>query len=125
MSTDTNKSAAVAFLRLAATGRVSEAYEKYISPDFKHHNAYFPGDRESLRVGMEQAARENPQTSIDVKQVIAEGDRVAVISHVKHKPEDKGFAVVHIFRFEGDKVAEMWDIGMQVPEDLPNENRVF
>jgi len=50
---------------------------------------------------------------------------VAVFSHVKHRQEDAGFAVVHICRFELDKIVEMWDVGMQIPENLPNENGVF
>ena len=119
------KDIAILFLRLAATGRVSEAYDKYISPDFRHHNAYFPGDRESLRNAMEEAARANPNTSIETKQALHEGNMVAVLSHVRHKPDDKGFAVVHWFRFDGDKIVEMWDIIMQIPDDLPNENGVF
>ncbi len=119
------KDIANSFLRLAATGRVSEAYEKYISPNFKHHNAYFPGDRESLRTAMEQAANANPKTSIETKQAIHEGNMVAVLSHVRHKPDDKGFAVVHWFRFDGNMIVEMWDIGMQIPQDSPNENGVF
>ena len=119
------KDIAILFLRLAATGRVSEAYDKYISPDFRHHNAYFPGDRESLRNAMEEAARANPKTSIETKQAIHEGNMVAVLSHVRHKPDDKGFAVVHWFRFDSDKIVEMWDIVMKIPEDVPNENGVF
>jgi predicted SnoaL-like aldol condensation-catalyzing enzyme len=119
------KESAVSFLRLAATGRVDEAFEQYISPDFKHHNAYFAGDRESLKHAMADAARQNPKTAIDVKQVTQEGDMVAVFSHVKHRPEDAGFAVVHICRFELDKIVEMWDVGMQIPENSPNGNGVF
>src|SRR5262249_14927574 len=42
------KAAATAFLRMAAEGRVREAYERYIAPTFRHHNVYFKGDRESL-----------------------------------------------------------------------------
>jgi predicted SnoaL-like aldol condensation-catalyzing enzyme len=90
MKTDTHKDAAISFLRMAATGLVAEAYDKYISRDFTHHNAYFPGDREALKKGMEDAHRENPKTAIEVKQVIQDGDKVAVLSHVKHKPEDSG-----------------------------------
>ena len=34
-------------------------------------------------------------------------------------------AVVHIFRFEGGRIAELWDLGMPIPEDSVNENGMF
>src|SRR5581483_5314508 len=42
------KKIAIAFLQNAATGKLDEAYE-LVSPGFRHHNAYFPGDAESLK----------------------------------------------------------------------------
>jgi predicted SnoaL-like aldol condensation-catalyzing enzyme len=32
---------------------------------------------------------------------------------------------VHIFRFRGDKIVELWDLGQEVPESSPNENGMF
>ena len=34
-------------------------------------------------------------------------------------------ALVHIFRFEGHRVAELWDIGQAAPDNSPNENGMF
>jgi predicted SnoaL-like aldol condensation-catalyzing enzyme len=44
---------------------------------------------------------------------------------VRQNPDDRGGALVHIFRFHGDRVVELWDIGQPVPEDSPNENGMF
>jgi hypothetical protein len=41
----TKKESAVAFLRMVADGQIKEAYQKFISSDFIHHNPYFKGDR--------------------------------------------------------------------------------
>ena len=41
------------------------------------------------------------------------------------QPGDPGVAVVHVFRFEGDRIAEFWDIGQPVPKDSPNANGMF
>ena len=35
------------------------------------------------------------------------------------KPGDRGIALVHIFRFEAGRIAELWDIGQPVPENSP------
>lgn len=119
------KAAATEFLRMAAIGRVREAYERYISPGFRHHNVYFPGDRESLLKGMEEAAARQPGKTLEVKRVIAEGDLVAVHSHLRVPGMEPGIAVVHIARFEGERIAEMWDVGQVIPKESPNQNGAF
>ena len=47
------------------------------------------------------------------------------IARVRMKPEDAGIAVVHIFRFERGRIAELWDIGQPVPKESPNANGMF
>lgn len=120
-----HKEKAVSFLQMAASGNVREAYERYVGPDFRHHNAYFRGDSESLILAMEESAAMNPLKTLEVKRAIEEGDMVAVHSYVKQKPEDLGGAVVHIFRFQNDQIVELWDVGQAIPEDSPNENGMF
>ncbi|MFD1777479.1 nuclear transport factor 2 family protein [Fredinandcohnia salidurans] len=124
-TTSTLKEKALSFLNLIVSGNVREAYERYIGPDFCHHNPYFRGDAESLMLAMKENAVQNPQKIFEVKLAIEEGDKVSVYSHIRQKPDDPGAAVVHIFRFENDKVVELWDIGQPLPENSPNENGMF
>ncbi|MFC7785267.1 MULTISPECIES: nuclear transport factor 2 family protein [unclassified Rossellomorea] len=121
----TIKERAVSFLELVASGDVREAYESHVSPDFRHHNPHFPGDANSLMSAMEENAAGNPEKMLEVKRAIQEGDTVAVHSHVRQNPEDLGGAVVHIFRFQDERIVELWDVGQAIPEDSPNENGVF
>lgn len=125
MTTPAKTEIAKTFLTLCAAGQVREAYDRYVADDFRHHNAYFPGDRESLLRGMEQSAQAEPNKLFTVKQTIESGDRVAVFSHLRRKKADMDIAVVHILRFEGDKIVEMWDVGQPVPKDSPNKLGVF
>jgi predicted SnoaL-like aldol condensation-catalyzing enzyme len=120
-----HKEQAKSFLQLVASGKVREAYQEYIGPDFCHHNAYFRGDADSLMLAMEESAKMSPDKTFDIKHVIEENDLVVVHSHLKQKPEDIGVAVVHICRFQNDKIVEMWDLGQPIPEDSPNENGMF
>jgi len=119
------KQAAISFLKLAASGNVSEAYGNYISPTFRHHNPYFAGDTESLKKGMAEAAAKFPGTTIEVQHIFEEGDLVAVHSRVQHGPDEPEISVVHIFRFEGDRIAELWDVGQAAPADSPNKYGMF
>ena len=51
---------AKSFLMLVVSGKVREAYAKYIDQEFIHHNPYFKGDRDSLLLAMEEDAIKNP-----------------------------------------------------------------
>ena len=119
-----HKDAATNFLRLAASGDVKRAFD-YTSPTFRHHNPYFRGDAQSLASAMAENAAQNPQKELRVERVIEEGDLVAVHGRVRHNPDAPEIALVHIFRFEGDRIAELWDIGQAPPETSPNENGMF
>ena len=123
--TNTNKDMAVSFLKLAASGHVGEAYSKFVGEGFRHHNPFFEGSVESLMAGMEENARQNPNKIFEVKRAIAEGDLVVTHSHVQQNPGKLGAAVVHIFRFENDRIVELWDLGQPVPEKSPNQYGMF
>jgi predicted SnoaL-like aldol condensation-catalyzing enzyme len=118
------KDIAESFLKLASSGKVREAYDRYVHQDFCHHNAYFKGDRETLLVGMEGNAKQFPRKSFDTLRAIEEGDLVAIQGRVTLSPESR-WSVIHIFRFEKDKIIEMWEASQQVLKDSPNENGIF
>ena len=125
MKQQSRKDAAIEFLKLAASGKVHEAYERHISQNFRHHNPHFHGDARSLQAAMADNAEKNPNKELDVQFALEDGDRVAVFSRVKQNPEDRGNAVVHIFRFEVNRIAELWDVGQAIPENSENENGMF
>ena len=120
-----NRDIASEFLRMCARGEVREAYARFVSDDFVHHNAWFAGDRESLLLAMEQSAAAEPNKSFEVRQVIDGGDRIALLSHLKRASVDVEYAVVHIARIEGGRIVELWDVGQEIPKDSPNANGMF
>ncbi|NUQ00131.1 MAG: nuclear transport factor 2 family protein [Armatimonadetes bacterium] len=116
---------AVDFLQRVAAGQARAAFERYVAADFRHHNLHFAGDAASLMTAMEANAREFPEKRLTVHQVITEGDRVVVLSHVRHIPTEPGFALVHIFRFQSDRIVELWDLAQPIPPNSPNEHGPF
>ena len=123
--TDTNTITAVSFLKLASSGKVNEAYYKYVGVGFRHHNPFFEGSAESLQVGMEENAKQSPNKVFTILRTISEEDLVVTHSHVQQNPEQCGAVVVHIFRFENGKIVELWDVGQPVPEETPNQYGMF
>jgi predicted SnoaL-like aldol condensation-catalyzing enzyme len=120
-----NKERAISFLRLASSGNVREAYEKYVHADFRHHNPYVPGDRASLLAGMEENAATFPQKEFEALRALEDGDLVAVHGRVRLTPSSPWIALIHIFRFKDNQMIEEWEAGQEVPQDSPNENGVF
>lgn len=121
----TKKDAAISFLTLVAAGRVRDAYAEHIGEGFRHHNPFFAGDAQSLMTAMEDNARQSPNKRLEVLRALEDGDLVAVHSHVRQNPDDRGAVIVHIFRFEGNRVVEAWDVAQPVPAESINEHAMF
>lgn len=122
----TKKEIAHDFLKLASSGQPRKAFELYVASDFIHHNAYYKGDRETLMLAMEESHKETPNKIFEILRSLEEGDLVAVHSRVEQSGENGWTGVVmHIFRFEKDKIVELWDFGQGVPDEMVNENGMF
>src|SRR5207237_10719308 len=98
MKQSDRKQSAISFLRLAASGKLDEAYSNYIGSNFRHHNPYFAGDAESLKAGMAEAHETFPDTTLEVQRVFEEGDLVAGHSRDHHTPDTPECAAAHIVR---------------------------
>ncbi len=120
-----NKEKALSFLTMVVEGKIREAYEKYVSPNMRHHNAYFKGDRQSLLVAMEEAHIQFPNKVFKVQRTFGDDDLIAVHSSMQLKSDMSVISVVHMFRFENGMIVEMWDVGQEAPKEMPNENGLF
>jgi predicted SnoaL-like aldol condensation-catalyzing enzyme len=121
----TKKKIANDFLRLASKGEAQKAFQLYVGKNFKHHNAYFKGDGETLMKAMDANAVKNPNKVFEIHKILEDGDLVATYSRVQLAQGDMTIAVMHIFRFDNNKIVELWDIGQAAPADAINENGMF
>jgi predicted SnoaL-like aldol condensation-catalyzing enzyme len=118
------KDIAADFLKLASAGKIAEAYRKYVHDDFCHHNAYFKGDRESLRLAMEQNAQQFPDKKYETLRILEDSDLVCIHGKVVLSAESQ-WSVIHIFRFKDNMIIEEWEASQEVLKDSPNENGIF
>jgi predicted SnoaL-like aldol condensation-catalyzing enzyme len=121
----TKKEIATDFIILAAKGQSRKAFELYVADNFKHHNAYFKGDGHTLMTAMEEDAQNNPDKIFEIQRTLEDGDLVAIHSRLQLPNGGSELAVIHIFRFEQDKIVELWDFAQFVPDDIVNENGMF
>ena len=106
--------------------RKAEAVDKYVSPDtFIQHNPHLDNGLEALKGFLPHLFNNMmPEGTWEVKRVIAEGDMVVVHSLAKPAPAALGMAVVDIFRVEGNKIVEHWDLTADVPEKTASGNPI-
>jgi predicted SnoaL-like aldol condensation-catalyzing enzyme len=124
-TTTSHKEVATSFLELASSGQVDRAYADCLTEDFRHHNPHFRGETDALAKAMKENADEHADKVFEIQRALEDGDLVAVHSRVRLDPGGPDIAAVHIFRFENDRIAEMWDVAAPVPEASPNENGMF
>ena len=112
------------FLKLVSSGKVQEGYDRHVHEDFIHHNAYFKGNRQSLLAGMEENARLFPGKTYEVLRMLEDGDLAVIHGKVNLSPTQV-FSVIHIFRFQEERIIEMWEASQQDLPDSPNEFGIF
>jgi predicted SnoaL-like aldol condensation-catalyzing enzyme len=106
-------------------GRPEEAAEKYLGPGYRQHNPG-AGDGADAFIAFVRGFRQVfPGLRFEFKRFIAEGDLIAVHSHLVRTPEDRGMAVMDIFRVENARIVEHWDVLQEVPEKAANRNTMF
>jgi len=122
----TPKEVVTAFFELAfVQGRAGDAAQRYISPDqYIQHNPQTPDGRAAF-IGGFGAFVEKSGLRCTIRRVMSEGDLVAVHSHCRQKPKDRGSAVVDIFRVQGELIVEHWDVEQAVPAKSANRNTMF
>ena len=105
--------------------KVAEAFDRYVGPTYIQHNPNVPDGRDGAVKGLTWLVTNSPQLRVAVKRVIAQGDLVAVHHHMTRTPDDRGRAVVDIFRLEKGKIVEHWDVVEDVPAEAKDTNTMF
>jgi predicted SnoaL-like aldol condensation-catalyzing enzyme len=120
-----NKKIVLAFNDAAINQKDFIAAQQYVSPNYIQHNPTAETGATGLRDWIEQFKVAFPDAWLDVKTVIAEGDRVVLHSLGLNGPLKNGAVIVDIFRVENGLVAEHWDVIQAIPEDAKNANSMF
>ncbi len=121
-----NKKIAVAFLSMIFNDhKVEEAFKQYADPGYKQHNPFAASGAQAAINFLGPYLKSNPEARTEIKRVIADGDLVAIHNNPKQNANDRGRAVVDIFRIENGKVVEHWDVVQDVPEKSANTNTMF
>lgn len=120
-----NKKIVLEFYDNAINRKDFEAASKYLGDVYIQHNPLAADGPEGLKKFLAFAKENIPDYHTEFKQVFADGDYVIVHAHAKRNAEDRGSAVMDIFRLENGKVVEHWDVVQPIPENPVNNNGMF
>src|SRR5712675_138744 len=107
-------------------GQVEDAFRLYAGSPYRQHNPLVEDGMDGLRKFVTWIMSKHPDARCELKRVFADGDYVILHSHWHGLSDNpRGEAVVDIFRLEGGKVLEHWDVIQPIPETAANGNTMF
>ena len=120
-----NKKAVTAFYDAAINQKDFEAAAKFIGPRYVQHNPRAADGPEGLKAFLGVLREKFPDYHSEIKRVFADGDYVILHVHNVPMPGARGAAIVDIFKLEGGKIVEHWDVRQEIPEQSANSNTMF
>jgi predicted SnoaL-like aldol condensation-catalyzing enzyme len=98
--------------------RVRDAFERYVSSQFRQHSAAAPDDRDAAIAALSHLlSSEYPASRKIVERTVAQGDLVAVQALWDQQPgQTRGVAIVDIFRLADGKIVEHWDVAQNLAD---------
>ena len=103
---------------------VEGAYRQFVSEDLIQHNSRMGQGRDSA-VAAIKSLRSKPGATSSVQHILVDGNLAAVHYRGQLSKDDRGAAVVEIFRFNKGKIVEHWDMFQPLPKTARNAHPMF
>ena len=102
---------------------VAEAFELYVREDYVQHSPGLPDGR-AAAVAMLTEKFADPTLRLVVRRILLDGDMAVLLIHGE-VGESTRFAVVDVYRIDGDRIVEHWDVNQTFPEAIRNDHPFF
>jgi predicted SnoaL-like aldol condensation-catalyzing enzyme len=118
----------LAFYEAGLNEKDADKAARFLGDKYIQHNPSIADGPEAFLRFVRFRRDKFPEAHSEIKMVIAEGDLVVLHVHSVLVPGPPGRHIVDIFRVEGDKVVEHWDVIQDIPEPVfppLNDNGLF
>ncbi|MHA6288237.1 nuclear transport factor 2 family protein [Maricaulis sp. CAU 1757] len=105
--------------------QVDRAADCFLGETYIQHNPYVADGRDGFVSGLSGFLARHPELTTEIRRTISEDDLVVVHVFFRHHPEDRGSAVIDIFRLEDGRIVEHWDVVQAIPAQSANPNSMF
>lgn len=121
-----NEHLVVDFYNLAFNAhKPAEAARLYLGSTYIQHNPHVANGAADFVSHFEEVFRLHPATASLLVRVLSDGDYVVLHSRSTTDAQDRGQAIIDIFRIADGKIVEHWDVIQPVPEHSANGNTMF
>ncbi|WP_462380980.1 nuclear transport factor 2 family protein [Pseudomonas sp. Marseille-QA0892] len=102
-----------------------ELAARVVADDYIQHNPDVP-DGKAPFVGFYTGFfKEHPESRARIVRSATSDDLVYLHVHSVNGPDDRGEAVIDIFRVDNGMIVEHWDVIQAVPAEAANDNTMF
>lgn len=122
---EANKKVVLDFYEKAINQKNFEAAAVHFGPRYTQHNPNAADGPEGLKAFLGFLREKFPGSRSEVKRAFTDGDYVILHVHAVREPGTRGSAIVDIFKLEGGKIVEHWDVVQPIPEKALNANGMF
>ena len=122
---DTNKDITLAFYQAALNDKDFAKASRYLGSTYKQHNPHAQDGVTGFRQFIENLKAARPDSHSEVVRAFSDGDYVILHVHKTQTPDDRGQAIIDIFRLQQGKIVEHWDVTQDVPEHTVSGNTMF
>lgn len=122
---EANKQVVLEFYEKGLNQKDFAAASQYFGERYIQHNPMAADGAEGFEKFLAFLREKFPSSRSEIKRVFADGDYVILHVHGVREPGTAGNAIVDIFRLEGGKIVEHWDVIQPVPETAANPNTMF
>ena len=124
-SSSANEALVLRYLRTLTGRHELSAVDRYVSPMLYQHDPALADGAAATEQSYAALFAAYPQYTATVAMVVAQGDLVAVHTHVQDAPGELGTSVYEIFRVQHGKIVEHWSDTQNVPATSVNGNSMF
>ncbi|WP_285502443.1 nuclear transport factor 2 family protein [Actinokineospora sp. NBRC 105648] len=116
---ESNKKLVLDFCRAFYDDKDFDRAATLLRPDFHNHHPGVGRGRENTIAGFrEHIANAFPGFTMEIRRTVAEADLVCTHGITRLTPDHRGAVVMDIWRIQDGLLAEHWDVGQQVPDDI-------
>ena len=122
---EANRQLVVDFYNLNFNEHKVEEAAQVMADDYIQHNPFVPNGKEAFVTYFSSFFPDNPNAKSRIVRSAANGDLVWLHIHNTNNEQDRGQAIIDIFRVDNGKIVEHWDVIQAVPEKALNDNTMF
>jgi predicted SnoaL-like aldol condensation-catalyzing enzyme len=104
--------------------KVREAFEGFVAENYTQHNPNIADGREAAIAALTPLFNRT-DLQFNIRHILVDGNQAAIHLHAISPDTPRGTSVVDMFRLEGGRIVEHWDVLQPVPAESKNAHPMF